>query len=61
MTTHEQLPHRRTGHGPPSRTYRRAGPCPAGPALHEIAHMLLGQQHTAAWDQLISLLAPDLD
>ena len=26
-------------------------------ALHEIAHMLLGHQHTAAWDQLISLLA----
>jgi hypothetical protein len=23
--------------------------------------MLLGHQHTAAWDQLISLLAPDLD
>ena len=30
-------------------------------ALHEIAHMLLGHQHTAAWDQLISLLAPDVD
>jgi hypothetical protein len=23
--------------------------------------MLLGHQHTAAWDQLISLLAPDLN
>ena len=23
--------------------------------------MLLGHQHTAAWDQLISLLAPDVD
>ena len=30
-------------------------------ALHEIAHMLLGHQHTAAWEQLISLLAPDVD
>jgi len=30
-------------------------------ALHEIAHMLLGHEHTAAWDQLISLLAPDVD
>ena len=30
-------------------------------AVHEIAHMLLGHQHTAAWDQLISLLAPDVD
>ena len=27
-------------------------------AVHEIAHMLLGHQHTAAWDQL---LAPDVD
>jgi hypothetical protein len=30
-------------------------------ALHELAQMLLGHQHTAAWDQLISLLAPDVD
>lgn len=30
-------------------------------ALHEIAHMLLGHQHTAAWEQLISVLAPDVD
>ena len=30
-------------------------------ALHELAHMLLGHHHTAAWDQLISLLAPDID
>jgi len=30
-------------------------------ALHELAHMLLGHQHSAAWDQLISLLAPDVD
>jgi hypothetical protein len=29
--------------------------------LHELAHMLLGHQHTTAWDQLISLLAPDVD
>ena len=30
-------------------------------ALDELAHMLLGHQHTAAWEQLISLLAPDVD
>ena len=30
-------------------------------ALHEIAHMLLGHRHTAAWEQLISVLAPDVD
>jgi hypothetical protein len=30
-------------------------------ALHEIAHMLLGHEPTAAWDQLINLLAPDVD
>ena len=30
-------------------------------ALHELAHMLLGHRHTAAWEQLISLLAPDVD
>jgi len=29
--------------------------------LHEIAHMLLSHEHTAAWDQVISLLAPDVD
>src|ERR1035441_3818461 len=29
--------------------------------LHELAHMLLGHRHTAAWDRLISLLAPDVD
>jgi hypothetical protein len=29
--------------------------------MHELAHMLLGHQHTAAWDQLIGLLAPDVD
>jgi len=30
-------------------------------AVHELAHMLLGHRHTAAWEQLISLLAPDVD
>ena len=30
-------------------------------ALHELAHMLLGHRHTAAWDQFIRLLAPDVD
>jgi len=30
-------------------------------ALHELAHMLLGHQHSASWDQFISLLAPDVD
>ena len=30
-------------------------------ALHEIAHMLPGDQHTAVREQLISLLAPDVD
>jgi hypothetical protein len=30
-------------------------------ALHEIAHMLLGHEHSAAWEQLIKLLAPDVD
>jgi hypothetical protein len=30
-------------------------------ALHELAHMLLGHLHTAAWEQLIGLLAPDVD
>jgi hypothetical protein len=30
-------------------------------ALHEIAHMLLGHGHTRAWDQFVSLLAPDVD
>jgi len=30
-------------------------------AVHEIAHMLLGHRHTAAWEQLIGLLAPDVD
>ena len=30
-------------------------------ALHEIAHMLLGHVHADAWDQLVGLLAPDLD
>ena len=29
-------------------------------AVHELAHMLLGHQNTAAWDQLIRLLAPDV-
>ena len=29
--------------------------------LHEIAHMLLGHQHPAAWEQFIKLLAPDVD
>jgi hypothetical protein len=30
-------------------------------ALYEIARRLLGHQHSAAWDQLVSLLAPDVD
>jgi len=30
-------------------------------AVHELADMLLGHQDTAAWDQLIQLLAPDVD
>ncbi len=30
-------------------------------AVHELAHMLLAHQSTAAWEQLISLLAPDVD
>jgi hypothetical protein len=30
-------------------------------AVHEIAHMLLGHEHTAAWEQFIKLLAPDVD
>ena len=30
-------------------------------ALHEIAHMLLGHRHTAAWGQIVRLLAPDVD
>jgi hypothetical protein len=30
-------------------------------AVHELAHMLLGHQHTPAWEQLIGLLAPDVD
>jgi hypothetical protein len=30
-------------------------------ALHEIAHMLLDHQHTAARDQFVRLLAPDVD
>jgi hypothetical protein len=30
-------------------------------ALHEIAHMLLDHRHKAAWDQFVSLLAPDVD
>jgi hypothetical protein len=30
-------------------------------ALHEIAHMLLGHRHTAACDQILRLLAPDVD
>ncbi len=30
-------------------------------AVHELAHMLLDHRSTAAWDQLISLLAPDVD
>jgi hypothetical protein len=29
--------------------------------LHELAHMLLGHRHTAAWDRLVRLLAPDVD
>jgi hypothetical protein len=28
--------------------------------VHELAHMLSGHGHTAAWDQLASLLMPDL-
>ena len=30
-------------------------------AVHELAHMLLDHQHTAALEEFISLLAPDLD
>jgi len=30
-------------------------------ALPEIAHMLLGHQHRAAWDKFVTLLAPDVD
>ena len=30
-------------------------------AVHELAHMLLGHQHTAAWERLIQFLAPDVD
>jgi hypothetical protein len=30
-------------------------------AVHELAHMLLGHQHTAAWEEFIGLLAPDVD
>ena len=30
-------------------------------AVHELAHMLLGHQHTAAWERLIQFLAPDID
>lgn len=44
--------------------YHEAGTTPLHSthiALHEIAHMMLGHRHTAAWDQLISLLAPDVD
>lgn len=29
--------------------------------VHELAHMLLGHRHTAAWDRLVSFLAPDVD
>jgi hypothetical protein len=29
--------------------------------LHELAHMLFGHRHTAACDQFIRLLAPDVD
>jgi hypothetical protein len=30
-------------------------------AVHELAHMLLGHQHTEAWEWLIGVLAPDVD
>lgn len=30
-------------------------------AVHELAHMLLGHDDTDAWDELIALLAPDVD
>lgn len=30
-------------------------------AVHKIAHMLLGHRYTAAWEQFVSLLAPDVD
>jgi len=30
-------------------------------AVHELAHMLLGHDHTCAWDQIVSLIAPDVD
>jgi len=30
-------------------------------AVHELAHMLLGHRHTAAWERLVGLMAPDVD
>jgi hypothetical protein len=30
-------------------------------AVHELAHMLLRHQHTAAWDEIVALLAPEVD
>ena len=44
--------------------YHEAGTTPSRAthiALHEIAHMLLGHRHTAAWGQIVRLLAPDVD
>ena len=39
-------------------------PCLLSMGLHpryEIAHVLLGHEHTAGWDQFISLLTLDVD
>jgi hypothetical protein len=44
--------------------YHEAGTAPFHAThivLNEIAHMLLGHRHTAAWDEFIGLLAPDVD
>jgi hypothetical protein len=30
-------------------------------AVHELAHMILDHQHTAVWEELVRLLAPDVD
>lgn len=30
-------------------------------AVHELAHMLLGHENSAAWEQFVKLLVPDVD
>jgi len=53
-----------TGTADADYIYHEAGTTPFHAthiAVHQIAHMLLGHQHTKAWDQIISLLAPDVD